>query len=555
MCMVDYRKAALLLVLLLATQAYSQTWNWAAQIATFSTGGFGTNKVLGVTVDANENIFIVGDYGDSAMIGATKVKGFGVGAEMYVARLNSSGTVAWAKSFGSSGFLDQSIDITNDPLGNVYVCGSFFGNWDFGTVQYPIGAATVGLAKYNSNGDVQWAKQVPGLTAGPGGATYGYDHVYVAAGRALAKFTLDGDTAWTRTIPTSASYFVQYRDVTVDVWGCIYVVGEFKGTITYGTTTLSSASANDPDILIVKYEPDGSVMWARQAGAVSSSGQEDVAEAVTTSAHGEVYVVGQYRGKAGFDTDSISTGNALKGMFVVKYDSEGALQWVRGSNSSTGSTATANGVKVLSNDDVLVAASFSIAVTVADTTVNIAGGADVLMIRFSPEGARRWAKRSDTFATNAGSLCLATNLSGTAAYIGGQFNSALTLGPTSMTIAAGVTDGWLGKMAIPTATAVREIAESPLPESYSLSQNYPNPFNPTTTIEFKVASASRVSVGIFNVLGQRVRTLIDEDLAAGAYATDWDGNDDSGRKLASGVYLYRLQAGEFSETRKMTLLK
>jgi len=99
------------------------------------------------------------------------------------------------------------------------------------------------------------------------------------------------------------------------------------------------------------------------------------------------------------------------------------------------------------------------------------------------------------------------------------------------------------------------MADLPLPQSFSLSQNYPNPFNPTTTIEFKIASASRVSVDIVNMLGQKVRTLVDQDLSAGSYATEWDGVDDFGRKVASGVYLYRMKSGDFAETRKMTLLK
>ncbi len=492
MQIVNVRFLVSLAVLFLTTSAQSQTWNWATQVATFSTGGFGTNKVSGVTVDANENIYIIGDYGDSATIGGIKVKGFGNGAEMYVAKFNSAGTAAWVRSFGSSGFLDQSIDITNDALGNVYVCGGFFGAWDFGTQQFPFGSATVGLAKYNSSGDVLWAEKIPAETAGPGGIFYGSNHVYAAVGRTLAKYTLDGDTVWTRTTPVNPAYYLQYRDVKVDIWGCVLVTGQFKGSITFGTTTLTSSSINDPDIFLVMYDADGTVEWAKQAGAVSTPGQEDIGHAIATTEHGEVYLVGQYRGNAIFDTDTISSGNAITGMFVAKYTNTGVFQWVKGSSGSLGSSANSMGVRILANDDVLVAGSFGIGVTFADTTVNIAGGSDVVMVRLASDGTRRWARRSDTFATAATDLCLGTNIAGTAAYTGGTFNTNITFGPTTLTIAAGVTDGWLGKMTIPTATAVREIADSPLPESYSLSQNYPNPFNPTTTIEFKVAAASRV---------------------------------------------------------------
>ncbi|HXV13986.1 MAG TPA: T9SS type A sorting domain-containing protein, partial [Candidatus Krumholzibacteria bacterium] len=89
-----------------------------------------------------------------------------------------------------------------------------------------------------------------------------------------------------------------------------------------------------------------------------------------------------------------------------------------------------------------------------------------------------------------------------------------------------------------------------------LEQNYPNPFNPATTIAFSLAEHGRVRVDVFTVSGQRVKTLVDEERGAGSY-TDvrWDGTDAGGRPAASGVYFYRLVAGDFSQTRKMVLLK
>lgn len=534
---------------------FGQVWNWAGQVAGYSTGSSG-NRVDGVSVDNNENIYIVGHYGDSASLGGTKLKSLG-GRDMYVAKINSSGSYVWARSFGSTSFLELALDITNDPDGNVYVCGLFGGDRDFGTIQQPHFGNSVAVAKYNSDGVVQWARQVPAMTSGPGGLVYSGNHIYAAVDRTLIKYELDGDSVWIRAIPTSAAYDIEYHDVTADVWGCIYVTGKMKGTITYGSYTLSSSSISDPDILIVKYDPNGDVMWAKRAGAaVSSPGQDDIGRRITTSQHGEVYVAGQYRGTAGFDTDTVSSGSAVSGLFVVKYDSEGNIQWVKGgSSTSTGGVSNAWGITTLANDDVLIAANYTINLTFADTTFTQGAGSDVLMLRLGADGARRWGKRSDSFSTNVLARCLDANVAKTAVYVGGHMYFTVTFGPSTLTIAGGVEDGFLAKMAISSITAVRELANAPLPESYSLSQNYPNPFNPTTTIEFKVAAASRVSVDIINMLGQRVRTLVDEDLAAGNYATEWDGVDYAGRKVASGVYLYRLQSGDYIDTRKMTLLK
>jgi M6 family metalloprotease-like protein len=96
-----------------------------------------------------------------------------------------------------------------------------------------------------------------------------------------------------------------------------------------------------------------------------------------------------------------------------------------------------------------------------------------------------------------------------------------------------------------------------LPEKFSLEQNYPNPFNPSTMILYSIAPGDPVltNLAIFNVLGQKVATLVDEVQSPGTYSVTWEGRDDSGAKVASGVYFYRLVHGEQAEARKMILLK
>ena len=96
---------------------------------------------------------------------------------------------------------------------------------------------------------------------------------------------------------------------------------------------------------------------------------------------------------------------------------------------------------------------------------------------------------------------------------------------------------------------------NPVPETFKLTQNYPNPFNPLTTIEYDIPRRSRVTLSVYNVLGQRVRTLVDEEQAAGPHTVVWDGTTDVGQKVASGIYLYHLQTGDRVSTRKMMLLK
>jgi len=88
-----------------------------------------------------------------------------------------------------------------------------------------------------------------------------------------------------------------------------------------------------------------------------------------------------------------------------------------------------------------------------------------------------------------------------------------------------------------------------------LSESYPNPFNPITTITFTLPERAYVTLEIYNLLGQRVRTLVDGVREAGSHSALWDGRDDSGRVLPSGVYLYWLRAGGLVQARKMLLLR
>jgi len=98
-------------------------------------------------------------------------------------------------------------------------------------------------------------------------------------------------------------------------------------------------------------------------------------------------------------------------------------------------------------------------------------------------------------------------------------------------------------------------AEVQLPDNFELKQNHPNPFNPDTRIDFTLPETQNVKLEVYNVNGQKIRTLIDAVLTAGEHSIEWNATDDSGERIASGVYLYRLTAGIYTTSKKMTLLK
>jgi hypothetical protein len=94
-----------------------------------------------------------------------------------------------------------------------------------------------------------------------------------------------------------------------------------------------------------------------------------------------------------------------------------------------------------------------------------------------------------------------------------------------------------------------------VPKEFSLAQNFPNPFNPSTEIRYGLPVRSHVTVAIFNMLGQEVAKLIDQEQAEGFYTIRWDGRNRSGAMVSSGVYFYRIHAGSFVDLKKMIMLK
>ncbi|MEL6822560.1 MAG: T9SS type A sorting domain-containing protein, partial [Calditrichota bacterium] len=97
---------------------------------------------------------------------------------------------------------------------------------------------------------------------------------------------------------------------------------------------------------------------------------------------------------------------------------------------------------------------------------------------------------------------------------------------------------------------------SNVPSEFNLAQNFPNPFNPETTIAFDVAENAQVTLEVFNMLGQRISILTDQRMQPGNYKVVWNGQDDNGLTVPSGVYLYRLQTSNgFQKSMKMLLVK
>jgi len=104
-------------------------------------------------------------------------------------------------------------------------------------------------------------------------------------------------------------------------------------------------------------------------------------------------------------------------------------------------------------------------------------------------------------------------------------------------------------------TVVNNLKETAIPNRFELYQNHPNPFNPETTIQFQLPKSGQVKIDIFNQLGQKVKTLLNEQKPAGTFEVRWNGVDDKGQPVVSGVYFYKMTAGKFTAIKKMALIR
>jgi hypothetical protein len=191
-------------------------------------------------------------------------------------------------------------------------------------------------------------------------------------------------------------------------------------------------------------------------------------------------------------------------------------------------------------------------------TAASAGAGNKKLYILNQSTAQRIWERATTFAIHGIAFDAGGQLFGL--FIPGSFsNTKLALLDTAR-IASGANDRIIGDtgyervsalaMRGDIAVSVRELSNAATPTEYALYQNYPNPFNPATIIEFALPKASFVTLKIYDLLGNEVATLVAEKLPVGKHQRVWEA-----KGLASGVYLYRLEAGEFVQTKKLILLR
>lgn len=339
---------------------------------TFGHGNY-SDEINDITTDAAGNIYITGrSMSTTLTLGGFTLSNAGATVGLYNAKLNASGNVLWAKKvdlWPAAGVVIPSA-ITTDISGNTIATGHFtypsigFGTYTLTNTVSPY--LDVYVVKYDPSGNVLWAKSFGAeaaertfdVTTDKWGnicivgifnstslsfGTYTLTTTISSPERFFAtKLDPAGNVLWAQT----ADGHVVFNGVSSDGSGNFIMAGMLNGTLSIGSTTLTATPGGDfSDVLLMKCDNAGSVIWARNTGGVNG----DLASGVTTDTSGNIYITGQYRGPGTGPTfgDSIlSNAGSSADLFVAKYNSAGTALWgvtAKGGNSNEDSP---NGIAV-----------------------------------------------------------------------------------------------------------------------------------------------------------------------------------------------------------------
>jgi hypothetical protein len=353
--------------------AKSQTVEWAKRA-----GLYAFDYGYGICTDKAGNVYVAGKYELNAEFGGIPVTCAG-NHDIFVAKYNAAGAFQWVRTAGGySG--DYAHAVTCDPEGNVYLTGEFELTTHFGTTDIiSNGGNDIFVAKYATDGTLQWAKSLGGGPASDRG--YG--------------------------ISCSAN--------------SVYVTGNFQGTVIFGGKTITSAGLYD--IFLAKYTVKGDLLWVKTFGGTG----EDEGKALRQDAAGNVFMTGFFSNTVNFGGTSYNS-SGQRDIFLAKYDSSGAMKWAK----KAGGTGDDYSLAIAMNKDgIFLTGGFTGTCSFEGSNITSSGAADIFAARYSLTGTRIWAKKMGGTAEDCGrgiDLDAASNM-----FITGNYGYAASFDAISVT--------------------------------------------------------------------------------------------------------------------------
>jgi hypothetical protein len=431
---------------------------------------------------------------------------FGAGHyDIWLIKTDCNGIIEWDETYGG---LDEdrgcSVQQTND---NGYIIGGT-------TASYGMGIYDFWLIKTDVNGNVEWENTFGGI-----GWEWGFfvqqtnDNGYIMVGASdptgmgifdvlLIKTDRAGNQDWTQTFGGNSADYGTCVQQTSD--GGYIIVGD---TYSFG--------AGSRDIWLIKTDESGNEHWTNTFGGSDSDRGNCVRQTLDDG-----FIITGYTKSFGAGDDDV---------WLIKTNNSGNIDWTNtfgGSNSDGGECVQ----QTFDGGYIIVGYTESFG----------AGSSDMWLVKTNSNGETLWTKTIGGEDYDWGRCVQQTNDYGYIivgedySFFAGEYNIRL----------------------IKIESENVEASMIPRPDNFNL-HHYPNPFNPSTTISFNLTAeeAENTELVIYNVKGQKVKTLVNEYLEAGNHTFLWNGTDKNGKPVSSGIYFYKLKSSNYNNTKKMLLLK
>jgi len=540
-------------------QSSQPSFQWAKRA-----GDYAFDYGYGTATDSIGNVYVAGKYEMNAYFGDSTVTCAG-NHDIFVAKYDSIGNFKWVRTAGGLGG-DYARAISCDGVGNIYLTGEMEMDCDFGSgiILHSNGNNDIFIAKYNTNGDLQWAKKVgggPDTDRGYGikqinGSIYvtgDFRQFAVFNGNInitskgvldmfIAKYTTEGVFQWVKTgggTGDDGGYAI-----SSDPAENIYVTGYFYDTANFSGTSIISEGGTDA--FIAKYDSTGSLLWLKKAGG----SDEDYGRGIIVGKLNSVFLTGEFRNISYFDTISLnSSGNA--DIFIANYNSSGDAIWARKAGGSLDDIGRAITVDTASN--IYITGNFGGNADFGETNIIGADSTEIFFASYDVNGNFRWVLKADGIPetnfqaypwTPEAGLSICTDRWSNV-YASGDYRANSSFGSTTLHAWANA-DIFVTKIGINNTSIITD--SQGLTDIAFVDMNlnklnvYPNPTTGLFTIAISMAIINhkeKVKVRITNILGQEIfnkECIIKQNYIKETIELD--------KSLPSGIYTLQVIIGD-----------
>jgi hypothetical protein len=507
----------LIALLCLGYTTYAQTpnWNWAQNNSNGTYNDAGNS--IAIDSIGNVYVTGTFDSPTFTLDGITLIRQTTAGSDIFIAKYNASGNLIWAKNFGGGTSETYSNSIAADNSGNLYITGWFATdtlNFDGFNLVNTNSNYDIFIAKLNNTGNVIWAKSAGGTGTEKGNSitidnsgyiyftgvyssnfTLGSTTLTNAGGYDLfvAKYDPNGNDVWVKS--TGGTAWDEAYNISIDTSGNVYISGTFtSSTLTFGSTTLTNAGS--ADMFIAKFDGNGNVLWSKSTGGIGY----ETASSVIVNGAGDVYVTGSYSSPS--VTFGSTTLNRVSGddIFIVKYNQTGSEIWAK----SIGGNGNERGecIDIDNDGNIYITGWFSSStLSFGSATLINAGGRNIFVSKWDDLGNVTWAKSpygNNYHSTKSGKVDALGNV-----HITGDFYcSTLTFGSNILTNSGlpNTGDIFIAKLGNSTLSL-------PEIEQKQRLEFFPNPF--CTVTNFQTDQLLKdVTLTLYNAFGQVVNQII-----------------------------------------------